>query len=454
MRTTSAFGLIVGAALLAGGPALGAEPERRGFVIESRDDAPGQKHVWTKRVKENGRTIVVRGEDGAIRVFVDGEEVGPDRVERHADRVVVLDRSGDAMHTLEIDRGEAPARIAEVRMRRPSVMLGIMLDEAPASLREHLGIEHGAIVVQRVLDGLSADKGGVEPNDVIVSIDGSKVEGQASLREILSGFKPGEVALIKVIRRGQATTLPVTLQKYDAAKLGIRAPEPPEAPHEDPEAPGMMRFEFEGKSWEDIGAKGRDLRAEAHTRIMKALRAHGLEGDTLEGVEKATRRALKDLEEGVRSLYDGGMRRSADAQKGDATQGDAKKGGDRGRDVSELRRKAERAMRDARRQMLELRDGRLYLRDYVEEYERELDKKRRMLEFKGGELARKLDKKQRMLKREGGELASELEERMRDYETRLARLEDRLASFAEDLSDRFDAFTDRLIERIEKLREE
>jgi len=392
-------------ALLGAAAATASGEPDRGFVLETRTDAPRETNIWVQRVVHDGRTIEVRGHDGSIEVLVDGVRVGPDRYNRTNDgRVIVLDEHGEQLHEFRT-RESVPARVA-VRLAepRPAVMLGINPQNAPASLRDHLGLEFDAIVVERVIEGLSADKSGIRENDVIVSIDGSEGVSQASLREILGGFEPGDVALIKLIRGGKAMTLPVTLQAYDAERLGI-APETPRPPD----------FQLRGEDRASIGQRGRALRARAHERVMNALSELGIEEDERDAIDRIMRETLKDLEEGVRALYSPGAQRLS---RSEAL-------GEEHRALVEMRRKAQEAVRNMERQMLELRDGRLFLQEQSDEIEEEIEKRRR-------------------LEREGAG-------RMEALEERLEGLEERLEEFVDEIAERLEEITDRVMDKIEEL---
>jgi len=429
MIRTRALAAAAGAAIIAAGGAHAAGPdhdharknEPTGFIIEMHEDTPPAPRAgsgsgtWIERIERDGRVIEVRRGGGRTLVMVDGERVDRDRytVTDHG-RVIVFDASGETLHEFGVGGPEVARVVVAADRSAPKVMLGITLDEAPESLREHLGIGVDAIIVERVVEGLSADKSGMERGDVIVSIDGSEGVGPESLRKILSKFAPGDVALVKVIRRGKPVTLPITLQRYDAGRLGVRAPEPPEPP----------RFNQRGGDAKSMGAHGRKLRAEAHERIVDALREHGVEGDALNEISAEARSALKVLEEGVRSFKERGNPSFPDwTRRGDSDDGMA----------LEIRRKAEQAIKDARRQMLELRDGRLLLREHAEELEREFDKNREKLESKGSALARELD------------------DRMETYEDRLGDLEDRIDGIVDSIGDRLEDFADRVMERLDEL---
>ncbi|WP_059173662.1 S1C family serine protease [Bacillus sp. FJAT-27445] len=73
------------------------------------------------------------------------------------------------------------------------------------------GVDSGTMVTL-VQPGSGADKAGVQKQDVIVSIDGKKVENSSDLRRYLySGAKAGDKVKLKIYRDGKERTIEVTL---------------------------------------------------------------------------------------------------------------------------------------------------------------------------------------------------------------------------------------------------
>ncbi len=93
--------------------------------------------------------------------------------------------------------------------------LGVSPTELTDDMREQLGIEHGVVVNDVVEDGPAATAG-MKKNDVILSIDGTDVEGIDDVRTIVSKHKPGEEVEIVVLRKGKKKTLSVELGKKGA----------------------------------------------------------------------------------------------------------------------------------------------------------------------------------------------------------------------------------------------
>jgi S1-C subfamily serine protease len=73
-----------------------------------------------------------------------------------------------------------------------------------------LGAEEG-VIVQEVVNGGPADDAGVEPGDVIVSLDGEPVRTVEEFLADLRGYDPGDEVGIDVLRDGDRRAVDVTL---------------------------------------------------------------------------------------------------------------------------------------------------------------------------------------------------------------------------------------------------
>ena len=96
--------------------------------------------------------------------------------------------------------------------------LGVMVRNASPEDAEYAGL--GAVRGVVVQDYGSADSpaksAGIQPGDIIVSVDGKPVEYVAQLQEAIAFRKPGDAVRVEVARKGgKRETLRVTLQRAD-----------------------------------------------------------------------------------------------------------------------------------------------------------------------------------------------------------------------------------------------
>lgn len=112
-----------------------------------------------------------------------------------------------------------PELIKYGKVQRPT--LGIEI--APDQIKERLGIEEGALVIN-VAEGSAAARAGIRPTlrsrageitlgDVIVSINNDAIKNGNEISLILEKYKPGNTVNVKVVRDGKTTNLQVKLDQ-------------------------------------------------------------------------------------------------------------------------------------------------------------------------------------------------------------------------------------------------
>jgi serine protease Do len=101
-------------------------------------------------------------------------------------------------------------------------------DVAKFSLKEARGV-----LVRQVVVGQPADQGGIRANDVILGVDGARVEEPRDLQRIISSTPVGRAVKVSLIREGKETEVTVTVGAYQAAPARPtprRTPAPAPAP--------------------------------------------------------------------------------------------------------------------------------------------------------------------------------------------------------------------------------
>ncbi|MDW6093783.1 outer membrane-stress sensor serine endopeptidase DegS [Vibrio rhizosphaerae] len=75
-----------------------------------------------------------------------------------------------------------------------------------------LGNEHiGGIIVLGVDPNGPAASAGFKPQDIIIKIDGKKINGRQSVMDLVTDLRPGTTIHVDVIRKGKEITIPVTV---------------------------------------------------------------------------------------------------------------------------------------------------------------------------------------------------------------------------------------------------
>jgi serine protease Do len=118
--------------------------------------------------------------------------------------------------------------------------LGVSISEVTEDDLDRLKLrEARGVLVRSVLPGDPADKGGVRANDVIVGIDGARLESPRDLQRVVSSTPVGKRVRVVLLREGQETEVEVTIGLYQEREISSsepprREPRPPDVPKEAP----------------------------------------------------------------------------------------------------------------------------------------------------------------------------------------------------------------------------
>ncbi len=92
--------------------------------------------------------------------------------------------------------------------------LGVYINSLDAELSEALKIDDNAgAVVTDVIEGTPADKAGIKKYDVIIAVEGKKIDSQQSLTNIIASYQPGDKVRVKMIRDGDSRDVTVVLER-------------------------------------------------------------------------------------------------------------------------------------------------------------------------------------------------------------------------------------------------
>lgn len=103
--------------------------------------------------------------------------------------------------------------------------LGVEIMDVNYEDFKRLGLEEQRGALVRMVGGDSpADKAGIEPDDVIVSVDGQRVDNSARLRLLVSSYKPGTSIQLEVLRNGKRLTMTAKLDELPTEALAAGSP--------------------------------------------------------------------------------------------------------------------------------------------------------------------------------------------------------------------------------------
>lgn len=103
--------------------------------------------------------------------------------------------------------------------------LGVQITDLDLEKSEALGLkDQGGALVTMVGGDSPAEKAGIEPGDVIVNADGSRVDSSGRLRLMISAIKPGSAVPLEILRNGERITVKAILEELPAEALAGSSP--------------------------------------------------------------------------------------------------------------------------------------------------------------------------------------------------------------------------------------
>ena len=102
--------------------------------------------------------------------------------------------------------------------------LGIAIQEVTKELSESFGMKNtnGALVAG-IEKGAPAEKGGLQPGDVITKFDGKVIESSSDLPKAVGNTKPGRTVVAEVFRKGSVKTLNLTVGEMPSDQAEVIA---------------------------------------------------------------------------------------------------------------------------------------------------------------------------------------------------------------------------------------
>jgi serine protease Do len=105
--------------------------------------------------------------------------------------------------------------------------LGVAIQDVNPEMAEYYGMEtKKGVFVADVFKGDPADAAGIKARDIIVEVNGQKVETTRQLTSLVAGIPVGQSARVKVMREGQPKTFNVKIAKRDDTKVAARGETP------------------------------------------------------------------------------------------------------------------------------------------------------------------------------------------------------------------------------------
>jgi serine protease Do len=144
----------------------------------------------------------------------------------------ILSRSGGFMGiSFAIPMDEAVRVVEQLRSqgRVSRGRIGVQIGPVTKEIAESMGLmkTQGALVTG-VEAGAPADKGGVEPGDIILKLDGKPIDRSSDLPRFVASIRPGTKSTVTVFRRGITKDLAVTVAEIEPDAAPAKVGESPE----------------------------------------------------------------------------------------------------------------------------------------------------------------------------------------------------------------------------------
>ncbi len=172
-------------------------------------------------------------------------------------------------------------------------LLGVSIYSLTPDMAKSLNITHiQGVLVSQVNEGSAAEKAGIKPGDVIVSINGQSIKSNSELRNAIGLSRVGDKLEVSLIRdRKPLQVTAVITEQPVASTAGARSSVPGSA-DTDVIHPGL-----EGASLADAAGGGVEVRAvEPRSAAATSLR----KGDRIEGVNRQPIANLKELRDAAK----------------------------------------------------------------------------------------------------------------------------------------------------------
>jgi serine protease Do len=113
--------------------------------------------------------------------------------------------------------------------------LGVAIQDINGEMADYYGLQdHKGVFVAEVFEGDPAEQAGMRAKDIIVEINGQKIENSRQLTGMVADFGVGEKIKIKVLRDGQPMQFNIRIAKRDETRIAER--------REPNQPPGDERF--------------------------------------------------------------------------------------------------------------------------------------------------------------------------------------------------------------------
>jgi len=103
--------------------------------------------------------------------------------------------------------------------------LGVAIQDLSNEMADYYGVESKeGVFVADVFKGDPADQAGIRAKDIILEVNGKKIESSRQLTSMIASLDVGKTATVKILRNGKEKIITVKLARRDETKIASREP--------------------------------------------------------------------------------------------------------------------------------------------------------------------------------------------------------------------------------------
>jgi serine protease Do len=188
--------------------------------------------------------------------------------------------------------------------------IGLSIRQITADIADALNLKIGqGALVKDVFENGPAAEAGIQPGDVILTLNDEVVTGPRSLQGIVEKIEPGRSTKAKLIRDGKTVTLPIVLKAMpnDYSLSQVETLRPDRQRQSEGEPATVEEFEFEVQNLSKAIAEQLGVEAESGV-VVSAVDEDGLAarslvaGDVIERVGSRAVKSLNEFDEALKSV--------------------------------------------------------------------------------------------------------------------------------------------------------
>ncbi|HUA08628.1 MAG TPA: trypsin-like peptidase domain-containing protein [Candidatus Acidoferrales bacterium] len=188
------------------------------FERDERVQAEGSNGVYDFKGLLQTSAPINPGNSGGPLVDIDGNVIGVNQLTDEGAQGIGFAIPSDVVASVIPNLLKNPG----VHQGTGAGFAGFAPVDLNAGIRNQIGYSgKGGIAVQQVVPGTPADKGGLEPGDVILRVDGKPVTTADALRKYIAAKKPGDVIRFDVWSQGVDKLVAITLEERPAEQVGL-----------------------------------------------------------------------------------------------------------------------------------------------------------------------------------------------------------------------------------------